>query len=717
MAGTWGALRLFAVYALATLLRTTLARRTILQGAFAPAAALASVTEYTWHVTLSSQAPDCFQRSVILVNGSFQPTLEVVQGDFLKVNVINDIPADFPSAADGISIHWHGFSMRGNEWYDGTGHIAQCPILPGANFTYYFQVNEAAGSYLWHDHSGSNKADGLQGALIVHAKGPEPWTYDEERTLFLTDWFHGEANALLFALNRPFVPASQTPATGQWNWVGLPQAILINGKGFYGDCDLIGGLSVGAGVAEANPSCNVTTAVISPGKSVQQPWASPGNPGCSHENITVTAGKTYRVRIINGGSLLYQTVCFEGHNVTIIAGDATPTEPISFGPCVDINSGQRYDVLLTANATVGNYWVTAQPQYRMGSPNGFAVLQYEGADETLGLPATPTPQPGAVAPWTEPQAAMVVTAASLVNLSSSSNASGLEPVVTAAALALAAPLNSTTLQVPQKATRTITQVVTQPILNSTGQLRWAMNNIANSNTPPCEAPLSLVYSDNNYFTNMAAASGTSGTVDENLQSVNKSSPLTVFLDDGSTPPVYPSTGQHIINLDIGDVVDVIMTNEPGDSFNGDLTAAGMPGGPAARNTTEQHPFHLHGHHFWVLGSGFGPYNSSVEATLNLVNPMYRDTQILPEGGWTVIRFVADNPGLWFYHCHIIWHQLIGQGLIFAEGLDQIGTPPAELAECSQQCNYDFGPFDPEWVAENYGNTTYDLPGIASAVAA
>jgi len=85
MAGTWAALRFSAVYVLATLLRTTLARRTILQGASAPAAEVASVTEYTWHVTLSSQAPDCFQRNVILVNGSFQPTLEVVQGDFLKV--------------------------------------------------------------------------------------------------------------------------------------------------------------------------------------------------------------------------------------------------------------------------------------------------------------------------------------------------------------------------------------------------------------------------------------------------------------------------------------------------------------------------------------------------------------------------------------------------------------------------------------------------------
>ena len=60
------------------------------------------------------------------------------------------------------------------------------------------QVNEAAGSYLWHDHSASNKADGLQGALIVHANGPEPWTYDEERTLFLTDWFHGGCPCKVF---------------------------------------------------------------------------------------------------------------------------------------------------------------------------------------------------------------------------------------------------------------------------------------------------------------------------------------------------------------------------------------------------------------------------------------------------------------------------------------------------------------------------------------
>lgn len=71
------------------------------------------------------------------------------------------------------------------------------------------QVNEPAGTYLWHDHSSQLRADGLQGALIVHARGgqaAEPWTYDEERTLLLSDWFHGmgsyaSASALVSAVD------------------------------------------------------------------------------------------------------------------------------------------------------------------------------------------------------------------------------------------------------------------------------------------------------------------------------------------------------------------------------------------------------------------------------------------------------------------------------------------------------------------------------------
>ena len=61
-----------------------------------------------------------------------------------------------------------------------------------------------------------------------------------------------------------------------------------------------------------------------------------------------------------------------------------------------------------------------------------------------------------------------------------------------------------------------------------------------------------------------------------LQTLNASSQPTVFLDDGSNPPVYPSTGQHIIQLDIGEVVDIVLINQPANSYNGDLTWVLMP---------------------------------------------------------------------------------------------------------------------------------------------
>jgi FtsP/CotA-like multicopper oxidase with cupredoxin domain len=65
-----------------------------------------------------------------------------------------------------------------------------------------------------------------------------------------------------------------------------------------------------------------------------------------------------------------------------------------------------------------------------------------------------------------------------------------------------------------------------------------------------------------------------------------------------------------------------------------------------------HPIHLHGHDFFVLGSGTGTFDAS-SATLNFANPPRRDTSTLPgggNGGWLVIAFQANNPGAWLMHC-------------------------------------------------------------------
>ena len=49
---------------------------------------------------------------------------------------------------------------------------------------------------------------------------------------------------------------------------------------------------------------------------------------------------------------------------------------------------------------------------------------------------------------------------------------------------------------------------------------------------------------------------------------------------------------------------------------------------------------------------------------NLNNPPLKDTVVVPDAGFTVLRFVADNVGYWLFHCHMSWHYDIGMGLIF-----------------------------------------------------
>jgi FtsP/CotA-like multicopper oxidase with cupredoxin domain len=74
-----------------------------------------------------------------------------------------------------------------------------------------------------------------------------------------------------------------------------------------------------------------------------------------------------------------------------------------------------------------------------------------------------------------------------------------------------------------------------------------------------------------------------------------------------------------------------------------------------RNPTGMdHPFHLHGHSFHVLGK---------PGALNLTDPVLKDTINVPARDEVVIQWQADNPGRWFFHCHIEWHLATGMARV------------------------------------------------------
>ncbi|XP_010256874.1 PREDICTED: laccase-17-like [Nelumbo nucifera] len=102
---------------------------------------------------------------------------------------------------------------------------------------------------------------------------------------------------------------------------------------------------------------------------------------------------------------------------------------------------------------------------------------------------------------------------------------------------------------------------------------------------------------------------------------------------------------------------------------------------------ESHPLHLHGFNFFVVGQGFGNFDPNKDpANFNLVDPVERNTVGVPSGGWVAIRFFADNPGVWFMHCHLEVHTSWGLKMawVVMDGKlpnQKLPPPPFDLPKC------------------------------------
>lgn len=196
--------------------------------------------------------------------------------------------------------------------------------MSGQSFTYRFKVTEFPGTYFWHAHTGAQRIDGLSGPLIVRPRrqllSPRP-RYEKEYVMFIQDWYHTPGGVSSRGLNQPFDTAFVTNTSGQFTWVGNPQSVLINGQGNYKYCNIP--------TSGTNTTCSITKVNAS----------SPD--GCSLDTFEVVSGRNYLFRIINAASLTYQTICFDQHNVTIVAADARPVTPYTTS-CVDVNAGQRF---------------------------------------------------------------------------------------------------------------------------------------------------------------------------------------------------------------------------------------------------------------------------------------------------------------------------------------------------------------------------------------
>jgi laccase len=385
--------------------------------------------------------------------------------------------------------------------------------------------------------------------------------------------------------------------------------------------------------------------------------------------IPVVAGETSLLRIINAAMNTELFVSLAGHRMTVVAADAMYTKPFETD-VVLLGPGQTTDVLVTAHAAPGRYYLAARAYASaQGVPfdntTATAIFQYKNAP---GCPTTSGAGAGAGAGS---------TFSGPVGRSSRSSGylgrAGPQPMLpflpafndTNTATAFSNRLRS---PVPVK----VPGPVTHEVFTTVG---FGLFNCRPG--PFCQGP-----NNTRFGASMNNVSFQLPDTVSLLQAHYHHIPG-VFTDDfPALPPVFfdftsqnvpralwqPVKGTRLYRVRYGAVVQIVFQDTG-------IFAA------------EEHPMHIHGYHFYVLATGFGNYDPRRDAArFNLVDPPSRNTIGVPVGGWAVVRFVADNPGVWLVHCHIDAHLTGGlaMALLVEDGeseLEATMAPPLDLPIC------------------------------------
>jgi L-ascorbate oxidase len=479
-------------------------------------------------------APECFNTTTYLINGNFVgPTIHATEGDTLELTIVNE--NDSP-----LSIHFHGLKQRESPEADGAAFISNSPIQPFETHTVVVKIasKDEAGTHFYHGHIGLTDLH-VYGALIVHPVN-NTLIYDEERVLILSEFWRESLDSLHDGLVHAPI----------FKWIGPPNSFLTNGNSLGTNCTARSEYSV----------------------------------------IPVESNKSYRFRIIGAGSLYYMNFYIPGHKMLLVEVEGTLIVPIEIDH-LEIFSGQRYSVIVTANQPAADYYMEIQGRWRNDAPkNGFSILRYNGTIEKI--------------------------------ITLESEKAILDPEQIGWITGNFAPLEPHNIPKPNK---TWVLEGKQVLGDLPTQFRWAINNV--SYILPSEPIFQY------------AVTNTLSELPENSKS---------YL------------------AELNDVIDIVLQNTV-----------------AINGVCEAHPWHMHGHNFWVISNGPGQYDPSIPDN---ESPIKRDTvTVYPWAhaynqevgiagepcGWTKIRYVADNPGAWAFHCHISAHMAMGMAITIVEGGERI----------------------------------------------
>ncbi|WP_205884954.1 copper resistance system multicopper oxidase [Stutzerimonas balearica] len=256
----------------------------------------------------------------VTISGSIPgPLVRLKEGQDAVIRVTNQLDED-------TSIHWHGLLVPYE--MDGVPGVSYAGIKPGETFRYAFPVKQS-GTYWYHSHSGLQEQQGHYGPLIIDPIDPEPFAYDREYVVMLSDWTFENPMSVLKKLKkqsdyynyqRRTVPELFNDAEEN-GWGKTVRERMVWARSRMAPTDI-------ADISGA------TYTYLMNGMAPDSNWTGLFRPG---ERI--------RLRFINGASMSYFDVRIPGLKMTVVQADGQNVQPVAVDE-FRIGVAETYDVIV-----------------------------------------------------------------------------------------------------------------------------------------------------------------------------------------------------------------------------------------------------------------------------------------------------------------------------------------------------------------------------------
>ncbi|KMU93094.1 copper oxidase [Pseudomonas putida] len=287
-------------------------------------------------------------RTAMAINGSIPgPILRWREGDTVTLRVRNRLQQD-------TSIHWHGIILPAN--MDGVPGLSFHGIAPDGMYEYKFKVQQN-GTYWYHSHSGFQEQVGVYGALVIDAKEPEPFTYDRDYVVMLSDWTDEDPARVLSKLKKQ---------SDYYNYHKRTVGDFVNDVSEMGWSAAVADRKMWAEM-KMSPTdladvSGYTYTYLMNGQAPDGNWTGVFKPG---EKI--------RLRFINGSAMTYFDVRIPGLKMTVVAADGQHVKRVAVDE-FRIAVAETYDVIVEPEDEQA-YTIFAQSMDRTGYSRGTLAVR------------------------------------------------------------------------------------------------------------------------------------------------------------------------------------------------------------------------------------------------------------------------------------------------------------------------------------------------------